>query len=86
MKRNLILHLDNLRESHESIDKLLSQNFLDDVLVVIVSKSSWQLVVIHVVFILPEAPKSGHFFCINQLEFAVIISPGYDVFVLMIQK
>lgn len=45
---------------------------------------SRQLVVVHVVFVLPQTPESGDFFGVDEFEFALdVICPRYDVSVLI---
>jgi len=86
VKWNLVLHLDNFWKGYKSIYKFLSQDFLDDILIVIISESTAEFVVIHVMLILTKPPEAGDFFSVHQLEFSIIIGPGNDVFVLMVKK
>jgi hypothetical protein len=84
MKGDFTLHFDYLRECDKSVDKLLSQNFFDNIFVVIVSEGSTQFVVIHVMLILAETPESGHLFGVDEFEFAIGVGPRDYVFVLKI--
>ena len=49
---------------------------MDDVLIVIVSETSRQLLVIHLGFILPESPASRHLVRVGQLELPAVAGPG----------
>lgn len=84
MKGDFTLHFDYLRECDKSVDKLLSQNFFDNIFVVIVSEGSTQFVVIHVMLILAKTPESGHLFGVDQFELAIGVGPRDYVFVLKI--
>lgn len=55
------VHLQNLRERHKLVDKLLTDHLLDDVLVIVVAQCSAQLVIVHVGLVLAQAPELGHF-------------------------
>ena len=52
---------------------------MDDVLIVIVSETSRQLLVIHLGFILPESPASRHLVRVGQLELPAVAGPGDEV-------
>ena len=52
---------------------------MDDVLIVIVSETPRQLLVIHLWFILPESPASGHLVRVGQLELPAVAGPGDEV-------
>lgn len=82
VERNLVLHLHDLGEGDEAVDELLAEHLLDDVLVVVVAERAAQLVVVHVVLVLPQAPQPGHLLGVHQLELAVIVGPRDDMFVL----
>lgn len=83
VKRDFVLGFDDLGEGNETIDEFLSQDLLDNVLVVIITQRSTQFVVVHVVFVLSQTPQPGHFFGVNQLEFAISVRPSNDVRVLV---
>ena len=68
------------------VDKFLTQHFLNDVLIIVITQGSTQLVVIHVCLVLPQSPQPSHFFCINQLKFSVIICPCDNTCVLIADK
>lgn len=68
---------------NKSINKLLALNLLNNVLVIIITERSTQLVIIHIMLILAKTPQFSHFFSIDKLEFTLIIGPGYDCFVLL---
>lgn len=55
-------------------------------LVIIVSKGSAQLIVVHVRFVLPEAPQFGHFFCFEELEFTIVGGPADEMLVFLVQQ
>lgn len=86
LKRHFGLRLDNFREGHELVDELLSHGLLDDVLVVVVAQSPAQLVVVHVVLVLPESPQPGHFLGVDQLKLPLLARPVDDVLVLVTQQ
>lgn len=62
----------------------MALNLLDNVLVVVVAERSRQLVVVHVVLVLPEAPQLGHLFGVDELELALVVRPAYDRLVLLL--
>lgn len=51
VERYFVLHLDNFGKADESINELLSQNFLDNVFVVIIPESATQFIIVHVEFV-----------------------------------
>lgn len=57
------INFQNLRKGDKLVHELLSNHFLDDVLVIIVTESSAQLVIIHISFVFSESPQLGHLFC-----------------------
>lgn len=69
---------------NKTVNELLALNFLNDVLVVIVTQGSRQFIVVHVVLILSQSPQFGYFLSINQFKFALIVSPSYDGLVLVL--
>lgn len=79
------VHFQYLREGDKLVHKLLPNHLLDDVLVVIVSQGSAQLIVIHVCFVLPESPQLGHFFCFEELEFTIVGGPADQMLMLLVQ-
>lgn len=81
-----ILSHTNQCESFSPVNKLLAQYFLNDILVIVVAQGSAQLVIVHVRLVLPESPQASHLFCINQLKFAIIVSPGDNTCVLVTDK
>lgn len=52
VERNFIFSLNNLWKGDETVHKLLTEDFPDDVLVVVVPESSGELVIVHVVLVL----------------------------------
>lgn len=86
MERDFVLHLDNLREGHESVDELLAQDFLNDILVVVVPKGAGELVVVHVGLVLPETPEPRHLLGIEQLELPLGVGPSDYILVLVTQQ
>lgn len=56
MERNFTLSFDYFRERDKSVDELLSEHLLDDVLVVVVPEGTGEFVIIHVGLVLPETP------------------------------
>lgn len=63
------------------VDEFLAHDLPDDALVVIVSKSTAELVVVHVGLVLLEPPESGHLLGVDELELAILLvrGPGDDV-------
>lgn len=55
-------------------------------LVIIVSKGSAQLIVVHVRFVLPQAPQFGHFFCFEELEFTIVGGPADQMLMFLVQQ
>lgn len=53
---NLVFRLDDFRKRNKSIHKFLSHHLFDDVLVVIVAQRPTQFVVVHILFVLTNAP------------------------------
>ena len=53
--------------------------FMDDVLVIVVSETSRQLLIVHLWFVLPQPPSPGHLIWIRQFELPAISSPGDEV-------
>lgn len=80
------IHFQDIRERDELVHKLLPDHFLDDVLVVIVSQRSAQLVVVHVGLVLAEAPQLGHFFRLEELELAIVRCPADEVLMFLVQQ
>lgn len=56
MERDFVFSLNDFGEGNEAVHELLTEDFPDDVLVVIVPESSGQFVIVHVVLVLAEAP------------------------------
>lgn len=86
VERNLVFRLDDLRKGDEAVDELLSKHLLDNVLVIIVAQSTAQLVVVHVVLVLSQAPEPRHLFGVDQLELSVVVGPRDHVAVLVTQE
>ena len=49
-----------LEIADKSVDIAFAGRFVDDVLVVVVAKSTRKLLVVHLWFVLPDAPSSGN--------------------------
>lgn len=80
------VHFQYLRERDKFVYKLLPDHLLDDILVIIVSQGSAQLVIVHVCFVFPESPQFGHFFCFEELEFTIVGSPADQVLMFLVQQ
>lgn len=80
------VHFQYLRERDKFVHELLPDHLLDDVLVIIVSKGSAQLVIVHVCFVFAESPQLGHFFRLEQLEFTIVGGPADQVLMLLVQQ
>lgn len=78
------VHFQYLRERDKLVHKLLPNHLFDDVLVVVVSKGSAQLIVVHVCFVLAESPQFGHFFRFEELEFAIAGGPADQMLMLLV--
>ena len=83
---NLVLCFHNFRKGDKLVHKFLAHDFLDDVLVIIVSQSTTQFIIVHVVLVFTEAPQASDFFCIYKFKFSIIVGPLYDVLVLVAQQ
>lgn len=66
----------------EFIGEPLAFGLMEDPLVVVVSESPAQLVVVHLGFTLPGPPQPGHLIRVLDDELAVVPLPGDDVMVL----
>lgn len=86
VERDFVFSLNDFREGNEAVHELLTKDFPDDILVVIVPKSSGQFVIVHVVLVLPKTPQSSHFFCIQKLELAVVVGPCNYMGILVAEK
>ena len=86
VERDLVFRLDYLRERDEPVHKLLSHHLLDDSLLVVVPQRSAQFVVVHVLFVLADAPQARHFLRVQQFELAVVVRPLDDVTVLVAKQ
>ena len=64
-----------LEVAHEAIDVPLPWYLVDDVLIVVVAKTSAQFLVIHLGLVLARAPSSCHLFGVNKLELPLAASP-----------
>ena len=56
VERDLVFRLYYLRERDEPVHELLSHHLLDDSLLVVVPQRSAQLVIVHVLLVLADAP------------------------------
>lgn len=83
---NLVLGFHDLRKRHKLVDKFLPHHLLDDILVVVIAQSTAELVVIHVGFVLPHTPHSGHLFGILQLEFAIESRPRDEMLLAFVHQ
>lgn len=80
------VHFQYLRERDKLVHKLLPNHLLDDVLVIIVSQGSAQLIIVHVRFVFSESPQFGHFLCFEELEFTIVGGPADKMLVLLVQE
>ena len=51
-----------LQVAHKLVDVTLARHFADDALIVVVSKATAQLLIVHTRFVLPGSPLAGNFF------------------------
>ena len=70
----------NRRNVHELIDQSLTINFGQDSSLIIISQSSAHGLVVHVWFVLVEAPEPGHGLAVDQLEDPLLSVCPFDVF------
>ena len=68
-----------LKVADESVDVSLAGSFVDDVLVVVIPQTTAQLLVVHLWFVLPLAPASGHLVRVRHLELPAVAGPGDEV-------
>lgn len=80
------VHFQYLRERDKLVHKLLPNHLLDDVLVIIVTQGSAQLIVIHVCFVFSESPQFGHLFGFEELEFTIVGGPADQMLMFLVQQ
>ena len=68
-----------LEITDEPVDVTFPGCFENDVLVVVISETSRQFLVVHLRFVLPDAPPSRHLVRIRHLELPAVASPGDEV-------
>ena len=80
---DFVLGLGDFGEGHEPVHEFLAHDLLDDVLVVVIAQSTREFVVVHIVLVLAQAPKTRHLLGVDQLELALVRRPRDDVTVLI---
>ena len=55
-----------------------SSCFVNYILVIVVSQTSGQFLIVHLWFVFPDAPPSSHLIRIHHLELPTISCPGYE--------
>ena len=66
----------SLEITDEPIHVSFSGCFQDNVLVIIISQSPGQLLVIHLGLVFPDAPSPGHLVRVHHLELPAVPGPG----------
>lgn len=56
MERDFVFSLNDFGKGNEAVHELLTEDFPDDILVVVVPESSGQFVIVHVVLVLAQTP------------------------------
>lgn len=74
-KINTVLPQEVLEITDEAVHITLSSSFVDDVFVVVIPQSAAQFFVVHLGFVFPDAPPSGYFVGVCQLELPTIAGP-----------
>ncbi len=75
-----------LEVADKPVDVPLSRDLVDDVLVVVVTEASTQLLVVHLRFVLSGAPPSGHLFGVDQLELPLAAGPSNAALAIAIRQ
>ena len=65
-----------LEITDEPVDVTFPPSFENDVLVVVISETSRQFLVVHLRFVLPDAPPSRHLVRIRHLELPAVARPA----------
>lgn len=63
---------------HEAVDEFFADDLLDDILFIIISERSRQLIIIHMRFRFPFSPLLRHRFCIDQSKLSIGASRPFD--------
>ena len=69
----------SLEITHKSVHIALARCFQNNILVVIISKTPRQLLVVHLGLVLPDAPPPGHLVRVGHLELPAVPGPGDEV-------
>ena len=69
----------SLQITDKPIHVSLPGSFEDNVLVIIISEASRQLLVIHLGLVFPDAPPPGHLVRVGHLELPAVPGPGDEV-------
>lgn len=80
------IHFQNLRVRDKLVHKLLTIHFFNDVLYIVVSQGSAELVVIHIRLVLANAPETRHLLGLQKLELAIVRRPADHVLILRLLK
>lgn len=41
----------------------------------VLPECTWQLIIVHIVFVLPKAPEAGYLFSVDEFELAFVVRP-----------
>ena len=67
-----------LEITDKAIDVSLPRCFENNVLVVVISETSGEFLVVHLRFVLPDAPPPRHLVRVRHLELPAVSGPGYE--------
>lgn len=75
-----------LQVAHESVHVSLASSLMDNVFVVVISKSAGQFLVVHFGFVLAQAPSSSNLIRVNHLELPSLASPAAEVLARLVRQ
>lgn len=75
-----------LQIAHEPVHVSLPWHLVNDVLVVVVTETSAQFLVVHLRLVLPRTPAPGHLLWVNQLELPLPSRPGNAILAIAIRQ
>ena len=70
----------------EAVDVSFAGSFVDDVLVVVVAQSPRQLLVVHLGFVLADAPATGHLVGVAEFELPAVAGPRYEILARLVRQ
>lgn len=75
-----------LEVADETVDIPLSRRLVDDVLIVVVAQTAAQLLVVHLRFVLANAPSLGHLIRVGQFELPTVSRPGDEMLTRLVRQ